>query len=83
MARVNQYYVRGFKNVEYTKRSNGEKVTGVEVYLQAIEPDEGVFGDQLEAIYISSKYSTVAPEIGMCVRKVFNQWGKVEDLIEI
>lgn len=83
MSRVNQYYVRGFKKVEYIKRSTGDQVTGIEVYLQAIEPDEGVTGEQLESVYLSSKYSTFAPELGLCVRKVFNQWGKVEDLIEI
>ena len=82
MAKVNQYYVRGYKSVEYTKRS-GEQVKGVEVYLQAVEPDDNVAGDQLEAVYLSSKFATFIPVLDVCVRKVYNQWGKVEDLIEI
>lgn len=79
MARVNKYIVIGYKRIDY-KKSNGKEVHGCEVYLQAYQPDEGVEGVQAEAVYISDSFSTLVPEIGLIVRKSFNQWGRVEDL---
>lgn len=83
MARVNQYIVRGFKKIEYTKRSTGDLVSGTEVYIEAVTPDEDVTGVQLEAVYLSKKFATFNPALDVCVRKVFNQYGRVEDLIEV
>lgn len=83
MAQINQYVVRGYKRIEYVKRSTGQQVNGFEVYLETVQPDETVFGDQLEAVYLSGKYSQFVPALGVCVRKVYNQYGRVEDLIEI
>lgn len=80
MARVNRFEVIGFKRVDYTKQSGGE-VHGCEVYLQAVEPDEHVEGIQAEAVYLSDKYATYKPEMGDTVRKTFNRFGGVEDLI--
>lgn len=82
MARVNKYIVIGYKRIDY-KKGNGKEVHGCEIYLQAHEPDEGVEGVQAEAVYLSDNYSTLAPEVGQIVRKVFNQWGRVEDLVFI
>lgn len=82
MARVNQYCVKGYKSIEYTKRSGGD-VKGYEISLQAIEPDDNVVGEQMESVFLNCKYSTFQPELGLCVRKVYNQWGKIEDLLEI
>ena len=80
MARVNKYIVIGHKRVDYKKKS-GDEVHGCEVYLQAFEPDEGVNGTQAEAIYLSDRYATFTPEVGLIVKKTFNQWGGVEDLL--
>ena len=79
MSRVNKYIVIGHKRVDYTKKS-GDEVHGCEVFLQAFEPDEGVNGTQAEAIYLSDRYATFKPEVGLIVKKAFNQWGGVEDL---
>lgn len=78
MARV--FIVIGHKRIDY-KKGNGKEVHGCEVYLQAHDPDEGVEGVQAEAVYLSDNYSTFAPEIGLIVRKSYNQWGRVEDLM--
>lgn len=83
MARVNQYIVRGFKKIEYIKRTTGDMVSGTEVYLEAVTPDDDVTGVQLEAVYLNSKYATLNPALDIYVRKVYNQYGKVEDLIEV
>lgn len=80
MAKINRYFIKGFKPIGYVKRSTGEIVSGCEIYLQAEHPDEKVVGDQLEAVYLNDKYSDFTPDIGMYVKKVYNQWGRVEDL---
>lgn len=82
MARKNEYIVVGFKKIDYTK-SSGKEVHGCEVFLQPVEKDEGVQGVQCEAIYLSDTYATFKPELNVCVRKLYNQWGKVEDLAVI
>lgn len=81
MAKKNEYQVIGFKRIDYTKNS-GKEVHGCEVYLSPVEPDDGVIGQQCEAIYLSDAYATFKPNPAesQVVRKIFNQWGKVEDL---
>lgn len=86
MATKNQYLVVGFKKIDYVKQKGanaGQEVHGKEVYLQAIQIDEGVVGEQVEAIYLNDKYSVYIPCVGDEVRKTYNQWGKVEDLAQL
>lgn len=80
MARLNKYIVVGYKRVDYKKKS-GDEVHGCEIYLQAFENDEGVEGIQTEAVYLSDRYAVFNPAVGVVVKKTFNQWGGVEDLI--
>lgn len=82
MARKNEFIVIGFKRVDYTKKS-GQEVHGCEIYLTPCEQDESVTGTQAEAIYVSDRYSTYKPEVNNVVRKLYNQWGGVEDLAVI
>lgn len=84
MARINQYVVVGYKKIDYTKDS-GKEVHGCEVYLEPITKDDGIVGTQCEAVYLSDSKSSFNPVTGyqQTVKKVFNQWGKVEDLVVI
>ena len=80
MARMIERQVIGFRRVDYTKKTGGE-VHGCEVYLQLIEPDPGTEGVQVEVCWLSDAYSSYKPALCDIVRKTYNRWGNVEDLI--
>ncbi len=79
MAKKNEFMVVGYKRIDYRK-VDGKEVHGCEVYLFPVEADEGVVGQQVEAVYLSDAYSTYKPQEQDIVRKSYNRWGKVEDL---
>lgn len=80
MAHTIECTVIGFRRVDYTKKTGGE-VHGCEVYLQRIEADPGTVGDQVEVVWLSDAYCSYNPVLGDIVRKTYNRWGNVEDLI--
>lgn len=75
------YDVIGFKPIKYVRTKDNREVSGVEVYLQPTEFDDGVQGIQCEAVYLSDAYSTYSPDIGDTVFKSYNQFGRVDDLM--
>ncbi len=82
MARLNdQYEVIGFLRIDYVKKATGDRVQGYEVYLTPTQPPEGLIGVYAEKVYLSEKYAFYKPEIGDIVRKAYNRFGSVEDLI--
>lgn len=81
MSKKRTYDVIGFKPIKYVRIKDNREVSGVEVYLQPTEFDDGVHGIQCEAVYLSDAHSTYAPDIGDIVVKSYNQFGRVDDLI--
>ena len=74
------YEVVGFRFVEYTSQSDGQKRTGYDVCLRRCEDLPGQVGVPDESVWLGSRAS-FKPELGVMVRKSYNRWGKVEDLI--
>lgn len=82
MARMNdQFEVVGFLRIDYVKKATGDRVQGYEVILCPVTPPEGLEGEYAEKVYISDKYACYVPQLGDVVRKAYNRFGSVEDLI--
>lgn len=82
MARMNDVFeVVGFRRIDYIKKSDGSRVCGYEVYLSLVEDPVGLVGVYGEKQWLSDKYAVYKPEVGHIVRKAYNRFGTVEDLI--
>ena len=75
------YEIVGYRPISY-KRSDGTQVTGTEVSLRLCESLEGQVGVPDESVWLPSR-ATCKPDLGLLVRKSYNRWGKVEDLIPV
>ena len=75
------YEIVGYRPVDYTK-SDGSRVVGAEVSLRLCEPLPGQVGVPDESVWLPSR-ATCKPELGLLIRKTYNRWGKVEDLIPV
>lgn len=77
------YEVIGFRKVSYTRKTDNKIVQGYEVSLALCEPMDGQVGIPAESVWISIEYSDFVPDIGRIVRKSYNRFGRVQDLIPV
>lgn len=77
------YEVIGFRKVSYTRKADGKLVQGYEVSLNLCEPQEGQIGDHAESVWLSIEYAAYVPQLAQLVRKTYNRFGKVQDLIPV
>lgn len=77
------YEVIGYRKVTYTRKSDNKVVSGYEVSLCLCEPMEGQVGMPAESVWLSIEYAAYVPDIGQVVRKTYNRFGRVQDLIPV
>ena len=74
------YEVIGFREVQYVRKADNKEVCGYEVSLSLCEPLPGQVGDAAESVWLSRDYAIYAPQLGQIVRKLYNRYGRVQDL---
>ena len=77
------YEVIGFRKVSYTRKADSKQVCGYEVSLSLCEPMEGQVGEPVESVWLSLEYAAYVPQLGQIVRKTYNRFGRVQDLIPV
>ena len=77
------YEVIGFRKVSYTRKADNKLVQGYEVSLSLCEPMEGQEGVPAESVWLSTEYAAYVPQLGQIVRKTYNRYGRVQDLIPV
>lgn len=77
------YEVIGYREVKYLRKADNKEVCGYEVSLSLCEPLTGQVGDAAESVWLSRDYATYAPQLGQIVRKTYNRYGRVQDLIPV
>jgi hypothetical protein len=77
------YEVIGFRKVSYIRKSDNKQVSGYEVSLSLCEPMEGQVGIPAESVWLCIEYAAYVPQVGQIVRKTYNRFGRVQDLIPV
>lgn len=76
------YEVVGFRFVEYRSQTDGKMRSGYDVCLRRCEDLPDQVGVPDESVWLGSR-ATFKPALGVLVRKSYNRWGKVEDLLSV
>ena len=76
------YEIVGYRPVSYKRTSDNTQVTGTEVSLRLCEALDGQVGVPDESVWLPGN-AACKPELGLLVRKSYNRWGKVADLIPV
>lgn len=76
------YEVVGFKEVEYTRKRDGQQVHGTEVHLMSLDtPNQNGFeGREVIKAWLGQN-AVYSPSLGDTVRIYYNRFGGVDDLV--
>lgn len=78
------FEVIGFKPINYTRKSDGKHIEGVEVYMVGDSTDDRVQGRECLSAYLNRENASYRdPVIGDIVKPSYNRWGRIDDLIPL
>lgn len=80
---MREWFVEGFKKVNYQSKKTGRQVEGTTVYLSSEPTSPDVEGRETKEIYLSSTATVYQPRVGDTVHVFYNERGYVDDVASV
>ena len=80
---MREWFVEGFKEVNYQSKKTGRQVQGCTVYLSSEPVSPDVEGREVKEIYLSSAATAYKPVVGDTVHVFYNERGYVDDVARV